>query len=239
MPATHETWTVLPHGPLTEIDDGILTVTGQIHMPLVDLERRMTVVGLRDGSSVIYSAIALGEEEMKQVEMLGTPRYLVVPGDAHRLDARIFKQRYPMLRVITPPGSLKRVRNAVEVDATEVDFRDPDVIWQVADGTEGHEAALLVRRAAGATLIVGDLISNLPRKPGFEGWLLQIMGFGGEGPQIPNVEKMLVVKNKAGLRQQFLDWAAVAGLKRIVVCHGRPIEDDPATALRGLASKLN
>jgi hypothetical protein len=43
----------LPHGPVTSIDDGILNVTGAIHMPLVDLERRITVVRLTGGGSVI------------------------------------------------------------------------------------------------------------------------------------------------------------------------------------------
>jgi hypothetical protein len=70
MPNIHETWTVLPHGHLTEIDEGILTVTGQIHMPLVDLQRRMTIVRLQDGSSIIYSAVALDNAEMQQIEAL-------------------------------------------------------------------------------------------------------------------------------------------------------------------------
>jgi hypothetical protein len=46
-PKIHDTWTVLPHGPLIPVDDGIVTVTGQIRMPLVELQRRMTVVQLR------------------------------------------------------------------------------------------------------------------------------------------------------------------------------------------------
>ena len=109
MPHVHDSWTVLPHGPLTEIDDGILTVTGLIHLPLVDLERRMTVVRLHDGSAIIYSAIALEDAEMKTVEAFATPRYLVVPNDAHRLDAKIYKQRYTRIRVLAPWGARDRV----------------------------------------------------------------------------------------------------------------------------------
>jgi hypothetical protein len=238
MPHIHESWTVLPHGPLTEVDDGILTVTGDIHMPLVELERRMTVVRLRGGSSVIYSAIALDEAEMKQVETLGMPRWLVVPGDAHRLDAKIFKQRYPQLQVIAPEGARKRVEDVGPVDATNVDFGDPEVMLRTVAGTGGHEAALLVRRRGGTTLIVSDLIGNLRRKGGFEGWLLHVMGFGGDKPEIPTVEKILMVRNKADLRQQMLDWAAIPDLKRILVSHGAPMESDPAGVLRELAATL-
>jgi len=134
----HERWTVLPHGSLSEIDDGILTVTGRIHMPLVDLERRMTVVRLDDGSSIIYSAIALDEGQMNQIEAFGMPRYLVVPGDAHRLDAKIYKQRYPDLQVVTPPGALKRVAEAVPVHALSVSSRPPPELC-----LHGGETALL------------------------------------------------------------------------------------------------
>ena len=239
MPGFHETWTVLPHGSLTEIDQGILTVTGRIHMPLVDLERSMTVVRLNDGSSILYSAIALDEAGMKELEAVGTPRYLVVPGDAHRLDVKIYKQRYPDLLVVTPPGALKRVEKAVAVDATDIAFDDPDVAWQVVSGAGGHEGALLVHRASGTTLVLSDLIGNLRRKGGFEGWMLHVMGFGDAQPVIPLVEKVLMVENKEKLRQQFLDWAAIPDLRRIIMSHGEPIERDPASVLRKLAGTLN
>jgi hypothetical protein len=238
MPAIHDTWTVLPHGPLTRIDDGIFTVTGQIHMPLVELERRMTVVRLQDDASVIYSAVALDDLEMEQIESFGAMRYLIVPGDAHRLDAKIYKQRYPGLQVITPPGALKRVEKAIAVDATSVDFGDPDVTFQVVAGSGGHEAALLVHRKSGTTIILSDLIGNLRRKDGFEGWMLHIMGFGDDQPTIPLAEKLLMVESKAQLRQQFLEWAAIPDLRRIIMSHGEMIESDPASALRTLADSL-
>lgn len=239
MARFHEQWTVLPHGSLHQIDHGILTVTGQIHMPLVNLERRMTVVRLTDGAGIIYSAIALDEEQMREIENFATPRYLVVPSDAHRLDAKIYKERYPDLQVVTPPGALKRVTQAVPVDATDIDFGDADVAWQIVAGAGGHEGALLVHRASGTTLILSDLIGNLRRKRGFEGWMLHAMGFGDDQPVIPLVERALMVKNKAQLRQQFLDWAAIPDLRRIIMSHGEPIEVRPAQALRDLAATLD
>ncbi len=238
MTDVHETWIVLPHGPLTRVDDGILTVTGTLQMPLVHLERRMTVVRLRDGATVIYSAIALDEDEMRQIEALGTPRFLIVPGPAHRVDAKVFKRRYPQIQVIAPEGARGRVEKAVPVDAASADFADPDVTLLTVPGTKGYEAALVVRRASGTTLILNDLIGNLRRKDGFEGWLLHLMGFGGEAPQIPTVEKLMMVGDKAALRAQLLAWAGEAGLARILMSHGEPIDGDPAGALRRLADDL-
>src|SRR5476651_662911 len=93
-------WTVLPHGKLSQVDDDILTVVGKIHMPLMDLPRRMTVVRLADSRLVIYSAIALDDDEMTALEAFGQPAYLIVPSDKHRLDAKIWKDRYPALKVV-------------------------------------------------------------------------------------------------------------------------------------------
>ena len=215
-----------------------MTVTGTIPMPLVELERRMTAVKLRDGSCIIYSAIALEEEAMRQIETWATPRYIIVPGDAHRLDAKLYQKRYPIARLIAPPGARKRVEKAVRVDDTEADFGDPDVTLVTMAGTGGHEAALLVRRHSGTTLIVNDMIGNLRRKDGFEGWLLHVMGFGSDEPQIPTVERLLMVDSKKRLRRQLLDWAADPSLTRILMSHGAPIDADPAGTLRELAATL-
>ena len=238
MSAVHERWTVLPHGPLVRVDEGIHTVTGQIPMPLVHLQRRMTVVSLGNGGTVIYSAVALDEAGMRNLEALGEPRWLIVPGDAHRLDAKIFKERYPGIRVIAPPGARERVEKALPVDDTDADFNDPNILFKSVSGTGGHEAALLVRRASGITLILNDLIGNLRRKGGFEGWLLHVMGFGGDQPQIPTVERFLMVKNKNKLRRQLLSWADSGNLKRILMSHGAPIDKDVPDTLRRLAESL-
>ena len=93
-------WKVLPHGKLTQIDENILTVVGEIHMPLMDLPRRMTVVRLSDSRLVVFSAIALDDDEMRQLEEFGRPAFLVVPSDKHRLDAKIWKDRYPSMQVV-------------------------------------------------------------------------------------------------------------------------------------------
>ena len=106
-------WKVLPHGKLTEIDPNILTVVGEIHMPFTDLPRRMTVARLTDGRLVVFSAIALDEDEMRALEDYGRPAFLIVPNDHHRLDARIWKDRYPDLQVAAPHGARKKVEQTV------------------------------------------------------------------------------------------------------------------------------
>lgn len=71
------------------IENSILTVEGDLRMPVGKLHRRMTVVRLRDRRLIIFSAIALDEDEMRTIEEFGVPSFLIVPNDRHRLDTKI------------------------------------------------------------------------------------------------------------------------------------------------------
>ena len=238
MTRPNENWNVLPHGKLTPIDDGMLTVEGRIKMPLMDLPRRMTVVRLHDSRLVVWSAIALDDAAMATFEAFGRPAFLVVPNDHHRLDAKAWKNRYPELKVIAPEGAREKIADVVAVDTTSPDFGDPGVTFVTVPGTREHEAALVVRRDRGTTLVLNDLVGNIRAASGIDGWLLRLAGFAGDDAQIPRVVKMALVKDAADLRAQLLEWAELPGLRRIIVSHGDPIESEPRRTLRDLAASL-
>lgn len=238
MAAPLKKWKVLPHGRLTAIEDRILTVVGEIAMLVGKLPRRMTVVRLRDGRLVIFSAIALDEDEMRELEEFGVPAFLIVPSDHHRLDAKIWKDRYPALKVVTPEGARPKVQEAVPVDATEVDFGDPSVKFIAVPGTGGHEAALEVRTPHGTTLVLNDIVGNIRDESGVTGWFLRMMGFAGDEPHVPLPVKLAMVDNKAALAAQLRRWAELSSLKRILVSHGTTIDRDPQGVLRELAATL-
>ena len=238
MPKTLKQWKVMPHGKLTQVDENILTVVGELHMPLTDLPRRMTVVRLNDGRLVVFSAIALDEDEMRALEDYGRPSFLVVPNDHHRLDAKIWKDRYPAMQVVAPEGSRKKVEDAVHVDTTDPALNDPNVQFVTVPGTRGHEAALVVRTVNGTTLVLNDIVGNIRNPSGFGGWFLQKMGFAGDEPHIPKPVKLAMIDDKEALRAQLLRWSQLESLKRILVSHGSPIEDDPGQVLRDLAGSL-
>jgi hypothetical protein len=238
MPNILKEWKVLPHGKLAQVDDGLLTVTGDIRMPLVDFERRMTVARLRDGRLVVYSAIALDEDEMQALEGFGSMAFLVVPGDHHRRDVGIWKTRYPNVQVIAPPGALDKVQEVVAVDTDHDAFEDPEVELVTVPGTDGHESALVIKRAAGTTIVVNDLIANMQKSGGFGGWLLARMGYAGDEPQIPTFAKKKLVDDADALAAQLRQWSDDPRLVRILPSHGLPIENDPSGTLRRLAESL-
>ncbi len=238
MPKPFTEWTVLPHGKLSRLDDNLLSVTGDLHMPVGDVQRRMTVVRLQSGKLVVYSAIALDEAEMQALEDFGEPAYLIVPNDIHRMDAKIWKERYPELTVVAPAGVRKKVAEVVPVDRTTVDFEDSRTKLVTVPGTEEHEAALLVTTWSGTTLVVNDLIWNLNDRPGFGGWLFRVMGFTGSEPRIPTVVELREIKDKNALRRQLEKWARIPDLNRIIVSHGEIVTRDPSSVLINLAQAL-
>jgi len=238
MPRAHDHWKVLPHGNVTEIDQNVLTVIGNIHMPLTDLPRRMTVARLSGNRLVIFSAIALDEAGMRMIEHYGRPAFLVVPSDKHRLDAKIWKDRYPAMQVVAPEGSRKGVEDVVPVGTTDPQFGDQNVQFVTVPGTGRQEAALVIHTKHGATLVLNDLVGNIRNAAGFGGWFLRAMKFAGDAPQIPRPVRWTLVKDAAALRTQLLRWAALPTLKRVLVSHGEAIESEPAEVLGELARSL-
>src|SRR5512142_3393143 len=107
MPKAFENWEVHPHRPLEKLEENLWRVEGDL--PGNNGTRVMTIVKLKDGRLLIHNAIALEEEQMKEIEAFGEPALLVVPNGYHRLDAKVFKKRYPKMKVIAPEGAKKKV----------------------------------------------------------------------------------------------------------------------------------
>ena len=139
MPKFNDEWKVAPHGRLERLDEGLLTVAGEIRMPLGNFPRRMTVVRLRGRRTAIWSAIPLAEPEMREIEALGDPTFLIVPGSAHRLDIKPWKHRYPKAKVVCAPGAVDAVEKVVKVDGTGDILNDPSVRMEIVPGVAEKE----------------------------------------------------------------------------------------------------
>jgi hypothetical protein len=230
-----QSWRIRPHGQLEPVTASVFTVTGSLRMPLTTLERRMTVVKLADGRLVIYSAIALAEQRMRELEALGTPAFLVVPSHLHRLDIAAWKERYPDARVAAPSGSRAKVERVVRVDTTSPDFGTNAVRFVELPGTTGREAALEVEDEGTLTLVLNDIVGNLPPDHGL---VLRAMGFAGNRPRIPRAVKRALVKDPAALRACFERWAQLP-VRRLLVSHGAPVHEHADQVLLELARSLH
>ena len=237
MAKLHDEWQVLPHGPLHEVAPGLLTVVGQIPMPLGNFPRRMSVIGLDSGRTAIFSPIPLREEAMARIEALGTPAYLIVPNGGHRLDLRPFHARYPKAKIVTAAGATSKVQEAAKPVQTRANLGKVAKIVTLAGCDEG-EIALIVRHADGdVSLLTNDVIGNVAHPKGIGATIMsRMMGFGPT-PRVTVAARKFFIKDKAALAAQFREWSEIDGLRRLIPSHG-DIIDRPAALLRRLADKL-
>lgn len=211
-----------------------MTVTGDLKMPLTLLERRMTLVRLRDGRLVVYSALALDPQQVRVLEDFGTPAFLVVPNHLHRNDAFSWKQRYPTLNVVAPSGARTQVEEVVPVDTCTPDFGEDSVRFVELPGTASRESPLEEREGERLTLVLNDIVGNLPKS---DGVVLRALGFAGDQPRVPRMVNEALVKNAGALRAQFEAWAEQP-VACTLVSHGRPILERAPEVLRSLARSL-
>jgi hypothetical protein len=221
MPKPFATWTVLPHRPIQKLEDNLWMVEGKLDQ----IRRVMVVVKLADRRLVIWNGIALDEPEMKELEAWGTPSVLIVPNGLHRMDARPWKQRYPALTVVAPPGARKKIEQVVAVDRTDGDLGDASVKLAFPACTAGRDTMLTVTHAGGGcTLVLNDLVMNMRHGQGFGGFMFKLMGFTADTPNVPLPTRMLLIKDKPGLKTLLGELAATPGLKRVIVSHGDVID---------------
>lgn len=237
MAKLNDEWIVQPHGALTELEPGLLTVVGEIKMPLAKFPRRMTVVALENGSTALYSPIPLREPDMARIETLGAPAYLIVPNPAHRLDIRPFQKRYPKAKIVSAPKAKSPVQEAVKPVQTAARL-GAGVKLVAVSGTGERELALILERGGSVSLVTNDIIGNVAKPDGIGGRLINLLLRFGPTPHVPRDVRGLLIADKGALAAQFRAWAEIDGLRRVIPSHGQIIER-PAATLRRLADRLS
>lgn len=236
-PKVHTRWTVLPHKPIERLSERLWRVEGALaDMPL---QRVMTIARRNDGGIVVHNAIAVDDAALAELEALGPVAAIVVPSGYHRLDAGVFHDRYPGARVICPSGARARVEQVVPVTGGyEDEPADPAVSLETLDGTAGNEGAMIVRDAHGASLVLNDIVFNMPHRRGGTGFVLRWITASTGGPRMSRIARWFLVKDRPALRSHLERLASTPDLRRIVVSHHEVIDRDPAGVLRGVAATL-
>lgn len=218
MPNAHTEWKVLEHGSIERLADNLWWVQGSL--PGMSLKRVMVIVRLSDGRLIIHNGIALAEAAMQEIERWGKPAYLIVPNGAHRLDAPAFKKRYPELKVYCPRGARARVEQVLPVDGAYEDFpQDGSVRFETLHGVSESEGAMIVQSPDGQSLVLNDAIFNMDRKRDPLGFFFTTVMGSAPGPRVSRLAKLVFVKDKRALREDFARFAELPNLTRLIVAH--------------------
>ena len=236
MAKPFEKWTVFPHGPIEKLGANLWRV--EAPFPGAPFLRTMHVARMKDGGLVIHNAIALNDDEMKELEAWGKPAWLIVPNGGHRMDSRIWKERYPSMKVIAPPGSKAKVEEIVKVDETTPKLDDA-IRYEVLDGTKEREGVLSVSDGGKSTLVFCDGVMNNRKKNlrGFGGFMMGLGGFASDALKVTFPSRMFIVADKKAYRAH-LERLATDDLARIDMAHGDPVTEGAQAALKHAASEL-
>ena len=233
----HVTWRVLPHRPLAQLSERVWRLEGDLEgMPM---KRVMTIARRADGGLVVHNAIAADDPAMAAIGKLGEIRAILVPNGFHRLDAKAFHDRFPAAQVICPAGARAKVEQVVPVTATyDAVAADGVVELQVLDGTKAREGAMIVCDGDGTTVVLNDIVFNMPHVPGVQGFVLKnLMGSSG-GIKITRIARLFLVADKAAVRAHLARLAALPDLRRVIVSHHETIDREPGRALAAVAATL-
>lgn len=248
--STQDEWQfhVLPHGAIAELAPNLWQVPGTLPSSLT-VPREMVLYRLADTSLLIHSAIALNEPEMVRLESLGTPKILIVPNRIHRLDAGVYKQRYPQLRVVCPAAAKPYVQQSVAVDGIAEEVLPAyGIICHEPAGIRPQELVYELPLATGKALVFTDILFNLNKSylqqhlPTGE-FLLQWLGASVIGSSgffgMTGLGRRFFLKERNAYRQWLEALAdSIPDLQVISVAHGSPIVADCNYRLHEAAARL-
>ncbi|MCW6038549.1 hypothetical protein K4A83_20050 [Spirulina subsalsa FACHB-351] len=232
---------VFPHGEIQELAPGLWHVTGVLGFT----PREMVIYRLPAGGLLIHSAIALNEAGMTALESLGTPTLMIVPNRIHRLDAALFKQRYPQLQVITPQVAKPYVEEIVTVDGIAEEILPPlGIICHQPEGIRPQELVYELPLSTGKALIFTDILFNLtesylqqfvPHRQFILHWLGAAGYFG-----ITALGKRFFLTDLLAYQQWLITLAdRILSLQIISVAHGEPITENCSQRLQEAAARLS
>jgi hypothetical protein len=232
-------WEVMPHGPIERLSENLWWVTGT--MRTMSLKRIMTIAKRTDGKLVIHSAIAMNDEQMRELEALGEPAFLVVPSRNHRIDGPRYKKRYPSMNVYAPRGGVSGVEPKVHVDGTYEDYPTDDAVrLERLDGLGDTEGVMRVKSSDGTTLVFNDAVFNMDRPSDFFGYTLTAMLGSAPGPRVSRMAKLVLVKDQPAFRKQLEKLAEENDLVRVMVAHEKVAHGpDAAATLKKAATFLS
>lgn len=203
---------------------------------------RMAVMRL-GGGLLVWSPVALTEALRRDLAELGEVRWLVAPNSLHHLFLQDWRDAYPNARLHAAPGlASRRPDLAIDAelgDAPPGEWADEvDVV--LVEGNRITTEAVFFHRAS-STVLFTDLVQQFP-KGWFRGWralVARLDQMTEPEPSVPRKFRLAFTDRRAAREAlaRILVWPCL----RVVMAHGRPIEQDGqafiARAFRWLAAR--
>ncbi len=206
------------------LDEDLWVAEQPLRFGLLQLGTRMTVVRLSDSSLLLHSPISLTESLRKEIEELGSVRYVVAPNRFHHLFASDWTVRYPQSRLYVAPGLQQKrpdltVTGVLPQDAPDSWLMDLECI--LFEGLPlANEVVFLHKKTR--TLMLCDLAFNIgPEAP----WLTRLTFrlWGRYNDFGPTRFERLMIRDR-GAAKRSLERILNLDFERVIVTHGVILE---------------
>jgi hypothetical protein len=218
----------LPHGPITQVVEGIYSVRSAFRMgPGVTISRTMTLVRVDDGLAV-FNAARLSDAGHAELERMGPIKHLIKLSDSHGVDEPYFIDRYKP-EVWTLDG-VTRIAGTRRLDTDKL---LPGGRSVALPGATGWRECMYLAPHGGGTLIACDALQNHADSEGnsFVARIITpLMGFKGGLIVAPMWRKYQKLSG-AGVRTAFASTLALE-LANVITGHGPAIVGGADVAVR-------
>ena len=218
--------------PLRELAKDIWVADRPQRFYGLEVGTRMTVIRLADGSLLLHSPVALDAELRRELDAIGSVRFVVAPNRVHHLYAGKVAEAYPQSRLWVGPGLDRKRPDLVFVavlgDQAPVEWRDQ--VDQVFFRGRPYENEVVFFHRASRTLVLCDLAFNFgPRAAAPTRLLMWVLrSYGHFGPS--KLDPLLIRDRRAA--RQSLERILTWDFDRVVVAHGDVLERGGRAALR-------
>ncbi|MGB7291541.1 MAG: DUF4336 domain-containing protein [Thermodesulfobacteriota bacterium] len=108
----------MPGNKLTSLAPNLWIFDQPLKFLGIEIGTRMTIVRLETGDLFLHSPIQLTRETSKQLDALGTVRYVVAPNRFHHLYIKDYFSAYPKAEIFAAP-SLQKKRPKRKLNGTQ------------------------------------------------------------------------------------------------------------------------
>eukprot|EP01091_Cochliopodium_minus_P010687 TRINITY_DN2889_c0_g1_i1.p1 TRINITY_DN2889_c0_g1~~TRINITY_DN2889_c0_g1_i1.p1 ORF type:complete len:332 (+),score=99.78 TRINITY_DN2889_c0_g1_i1:35-1030(+) len=111
---------ITKHGKIEEIKPNFFKLTSS-QWGMNDL-RLMSIYRMNSGGLLIHGALAINEEEIKNLEKLGSPEIIIVPSLSYEVDSKVYKERYPEAKLVCPEPIKEKLQSHLPIDCSAEDI---------------------------------------------------------------------------------------------------------------------
>jgi hypothetical protein len=198
---------------------------------VVKIGLRASLMRLRDDTLVLWSPVAMSDDDVNAVRAIGRVAHIVAPNALHHLFLNAAVAAFPDAKVWLAPALSRKLKDAPphallsELTSSPL----PGLVVRAVDGAPRVDESVALH-AASRTLVVCDLAFHITRRDHWPTRMFMALN-GGMGTFKPSRIMKLMVNDKRALRVT-VDALCALDFERIVVSHGDVVEHDGPRVLR-------